>query len=61
MDWILVEQCTPEDEQRCVVFTEDGDYLTARYNEVDGTFDDIIYYDNIPNVKAWMPLYECNA
>ncbi|MCU5775078.1 hypothetical protein N5923_23530 [Erwiniaceae bacterium BAC15a-03b] len=59
MEWIDLEKQTPEDEQRCVVFTDDGEYKTAVYQEDAGDFSDLDWDERIYDVKAWTPLYEC--
>lgn len=59
MEWIKFDDMTPEEGQRCVVFTEEQEYKTASYNEDDGQFEDLEYGDTILNVLAWQPLYEC--
>ena len=60
MEWTKLEDFAPEDGQRCVVFTEDREYKTASYNEHSGYFEEPEWFDDILNVIAWQPLYECD-
>lgn len=59
MEWIDFEKQTPEDEQRCVVFCEDGAYIVAKYDESEGMFFDLDWSDGIYHVKAWTALTGC--
>lgn len=60
MDWIDFDKQTPEDEQRCVLFIENGDYCVGKYDEEEGVFLDTDWNDAIYDVKAWAELLECN-
>lgn len=59
MEWIKFDDSAPEENQRCVVFTEEQEYKVASYNEESGQFEDLEFGDALLNVWAWQPLYEC--
>lgn len=59
MEWINFDKQTPEDDQRCVVCTDDDEYITAKYDEDEGMFFNLDWSDAIYHVKAWTPLYQC--
>ncbi|ORM96277.1 hypothetical protein [Pantoea septica] len=59
MEWISLEERTPEDGERCVVFTSEGEYKLGSYDEDEGNFYDFDFFDPIDGVKAWQTVFEC--
>ncbi|UQY45031.1 MULTISPECIES: DUF551 domain-containing protein [Mixta] len=59
MEWIKYSDRVPEEGQSCVIYTTDGQYITARYDEEQGIFYDLDWSDPYLYAIAWTPLMEC--